>query len=53
VADKVYVSEGRALQGPFLIASVPSTGKYTLSKEDGTRVQDGRVYEEEKLAAAD
>jgi len=32
---------------------VPSTGKYTLSKEDGTKVEDGKVYEENKLESAD
>ena len=53
VGDKVYLSEGRVLQGPFLIASVPSPGKYTLSKADGIKVQDGKVYEEKKLEAAD
>jgi hypothetical protein len=31
---------------------VASTGGYTLSKEDGERVEDGKVYEEKKLEAA-
>ena len=38
--------------GPFVIASVPSAGLYTLSLENGQAVKNGEEVEEEKLEAA-
>ncbi|ERF69730.1 hypothetical protein EPUS_09308 [Endocarpon pusillum Z07020] len=53
VGDKIYISEGRTLRGPFLVASVPNVGRYTISKEDGTKLDEGKVYEEDKLESAE
>ena len=55
VAQKVYLDEAgsRSLVGPYLIASVPEPGKYTLSFENGDRVNDGKEYDEAALVKAD
>ncbi|RAH67301.1 uncharacterized protein BO66DRAFT_441260 [Aspergillus aculeatinus CBS 121060] len=54
VGDDVYLSEpgGRALRGPYLIASVGAGGIYTLSLQDGTRVDNGKVFIEANLEFA-
>ncbi len=36
-------------EGPYLIASVVSPGKYTLSEEDGTYVKDREEIAVERL----
>jgi hypothetical protein len=42
VGDKVYMVNSRGFrEGPYLIASLPSTGKCTLSHEDGSVVRNG------------
>jgi hypothetical protein len=40
------------LEGPYLIASVPSAGRYTLSFEDGRQAKDGAEVEEKDLEEA-
>jgi hypothetical protein len=47
----VYLStEGsRGLEGPYLIASVPTPGKYILSLENGDPAKDGVEVEENCL----
>ncbi len=52
--DKVYLSVpgSRGVQGPFLIAKVPSTAKYTLCQEDGTPAHGGNEVEEKNLNPA-
>lgn len=51
---EVYLSEpgSRSLSGPYLISSVPSTGKYVLCLENGVKVKDGKVFEEKDLSEA-
>lgn len=36
-------------QGPYIIESVPSTKKYTLCHEDGTKALNGAIVEEKDL----
>lgn len=50
----MYVSSGtgRGLDGPYLISSVPETAKYTLSFEDGSKVENGKVFDEKRLEFA-
>ncbi|KAI1085134.1 hypothetical protein F5B20DRAFT_521116 [Whalleya microplaca] len=52
--DKVYLSTGggRALQGPYLVATVPEPQKYTLCAEDGSTAEGGRVVGESELSWA-
>ncbi|KAI0545045.1 hypothetical protein F4679DRAFT_588873 [Xylaria curta] len=54
VGDKVYVkaSGGISREGPYLIASVPSAGRYTLSSEDGKSAKDGNELDESDLESA-
>ena len=54
VGDKVYFnsSGGSREGGPFIIASVPSAGRYTLSLENGQAVRHGEEVEESRLEAA-
>ena len=51
----MYLNEpgSRSLSGPYLIASVPGPGKYTLSLENGDQVNGGREYDEGALEKAD
>jgi hypothetical protein len=50
LGDSVYVSDGgRGLQGPYLIAVVLDGRKYTLSFENGAKVENGRAFGEESL----
>lgn len=53
-SNEVYVSrEGqRNLEGPYLINRVVGSGKYTLSREDGTDVDNGAEFDEDSLTAA-
>ena len=53
MGDKVFLDEdgSRGLAGPYLIASVPSKGNYTLSFENGDKVQNGKEFKEKDLAA--
>lgn len=39
-------------EGPYLVASIPSTGVYTLSFADGREAQEGESIEENDLEAA-
>jgi len=56
VGDDVYFDPGGnlPLEGPYLIASVPSAGKYTLCYDDdeSTAVQDGDEIDESQLSRA-
>lgn len=49
--DEVYLDKvgSRGLEGPYLISSVPSTGRYVLCIEDGTKVENGKEFEENVL----
>ncbi|KAI1360144.1 hypothetical protein F5Y08DRAFT_317988 [Xylaria arbuscula] len=49
VNDKVYVSSGRALSGPYLVSGMPNARQYTLSTEDGIAIENGRVFGENEL----
>lgn len=55
VGQNIHLDEpgSRSLSGPYLIASVPSQGKYTLSLEDGEKVQGGREFDEAMLVKVD
>lgn len=54
VGDKVYFEVGRALQGPYFVATVrPETRCYTLSGPDGSAVRSGGEVEEKALSLAD
>ncbi|KAI1744624.1 hypothetical protein F4680DRAFT_405595 [Xylaria scruposa] len=54
VGDKVYVkaSGGISREGPYLIASVTSARRYTLSSEDGKSARDGNELDEGDLESA-
>ncbi|KAI3325615.1 hypothetical protein HD806DRAFT_521143 [Xylariaceae sp. AK1471] len=39
--DKVYLLVGTTFEGPYLIATVPSAGKYTLCLENGQSAKNG------------
>ncbi|KAH8689813.1 hypothetical protein BGW36DRAFT_389785 [Talaromyces proteolyticus] len=49
--DTVYLhfSGTAAPEGPYIIASVPSAGKYTLCLPDGQTVRNGEAVEEQYL----
>ncbi|CAG8953483.1 hypothetical protein HYFRA_00010233 [Hymenoscyphus fraxineus] len=51
VADSVYISatNGRALQGPYRIATIEAGRTYTLSLADGTMIDNGRAFAERDL----
>ena len=44
-------SGGSREGGPFVIASVPSAGMYTLSLENGQAARNGEEVEEKRLKA--
>ena len=53
VGDSVKViQEDGSRDGPYLVASVPSPGVYTLSWADGQEAYDGEEIEENDLEAA-
>lgn len=53
VGDKVYIiGSNGSLDGPYLVASVPSGGKCTLSLENGQNAKNGDVFEMARLQAA-
>jgi hypothetical protein len=54
VGDSVYISSagGRSLEEPYLVASVPEPQKYTLSFNNGARVEEGRTFDENDLQFA-
>ncbi|KAI1662035.1 hypothetical protein F4813DRAFT_343254 [Daldinia decipiens] len=53
VGDKVYLlSSNGSLEGPYLVASVPSRHKCTLSLENGQNAKNGEVFEMAGLQAA-
>lgn len=42
VGDKVYLINSSGFrEGPYVIATIPSPGKYTLSRDNGIPVRDG------------
>ncbi|KAF2195568.1 hypothetical protein K469DRAFT_649654 [Zopfia rhizophila CBS 207.26] len=52
--DKVYfTSPGTDIrEGPYIVESVPETGKYTLMVKPGQTAKDGKIVEEQNLAQA-
>ena len=50
----VYLNESgsRSLAGPYLVSSVPSTGRYVLCLESGEKVKGGKEFEEKDLSGA-
>ncbi len=52
VNDKVYINQGRGLEGPFVVSSVDESKKYVLEREDGTKVENGRVYDDTELISS-
>ena len=52
--DEVFYDEpgSRSLLGPYLIASVPDTGKYKLCLENGDQVLNGSTVDEKHLVRA-
>ena len=48
---EVYLSSSgsRTLTGPFIVASVASQGKYTLSDKDGNEANGGKVVGDKDL----
>jgi hypothetical protein len=51
VGDKVYLLNGGSREGPYVVASVTS-GKYTLSLENGKAVRNGEEIDIDYLGAA-
>ncbi|KAI8625881.1 hypothetical protein F5Y19DRAFT_479218 [Xylariaceae sp. FL1651] len=49
VNDRVYVSSGRALLGPYRVSSVPNSQQYTLCDDDGYNIENGRLFGENEL----
>jgi hypothetical protein len=48
--SRVYIINGRSLDGPYLVSSVPNPKTYTLCELDGkTAVQNGKVFAETEL----
>jgi hypothetical protein len=48
--SKVYVINGRSLDGPYMVSGVPNPKTYTLCEMDGeTAVEDGRIFAESEL----
>ncbi|KAI1735348.1 hypothetical protein F4680DRAFT_435627 [Xylaria scruposa] len=54
VGDTVYIyaSDRTALEGPYLITSVPSQCRYQLCTEAGLAVDHGKVFPEEALTSS-
>lgn len=52
VGDKVYLSTSGGREGPYVIASVPSTGRCTLCSEDGVAAKNGAVIDMGDVEAA-
>ncbi|KAI1329833.1 hypothetical protein F5Y16DRAFT_364798 [Xylariaceae sp. FL0255] len=50
--DKVYFVNGATREGPYQIATVPSTGTYTLCLENGQPAKNGSQINETDLVAA-
>jgi hypothetical protein len=42
----------RGMRGPYLVASIPQSGRYTLSLEDGEPVESGAEVDEQNLTSA-
>jgi len=52
VGDKVYLlTSGGAREGPYVIASIPSAGKCTLSLENGRAVENGEEIDIDRVEA--
>ncbi|KAI9764952.1 MAG: hypothetical protein M1840_007977 [Geoglossum simile] len=52
VGDKVYLLNGGSREGPYVIASFSSDGKYTLSLENGKAIGNGQEISTDYLEAA-
>ena len=52
--DEVYLKGAgtRSLDGPYLVSSVTSEGKYILCLENGDKAKDGKEFEENDLEKA-
>ncbi|KAH6696607.1 hypothetical protein DL95DRAFT_396645 [Leptodontidium sp. 2 PMI_412] len=52
VGDKVYLlNSSGSRTGPYVIASIPSAGKCTLSLEDGTAVENSKEIDVDYVEA--
>ncbi|KAF2184807.1 hypothetical protein K469DRAFT_708575 [Zopfia rhizophila CBS 207.26] len=53
--DAVWLTEpgSQQLKGPYLIASMPSPGNYTLSYENGQPAEGGKTFKERLLDFAE
>ncbi|KAN0089853.1 hypothetical protein V8E51_018432 [Hyaloscypha variabilis] len=53
-ADRVYFRQAGtgAREGPFIVESVPSNGRYTLLLTSGQKAKNGTEVEEKELEAA-
>lgn len=49
--DEVYLVVGSQREGPYVVASVSTAQKYTLSLANGQLVKDGTMVEEKSLIA--
>ncbi|KAI1739524.1 hypothetical protein F4680DRAFT_448901 [Xylaria scruposa] len=49
VNDRVYVSSGRALLGPYCVSGVPNSQQYTLCDSNGNAIENGRLFGEKEL----
>lgn len=52
--DQIYLkgSGTRSLDGPYLVSSVTSGGKYILCFENGDKAKDGKEFEEKDMEKA-
>lgn len=55
MGDKVWLTkkDSSTLQGPYLVASMPKSGRYTLCHENGTAAENGADFEERLLDFVD
>ena len=47
-----FLRSNGSREGPYVIATVPSTGKYTLCRENGQAVENGQEISLDCLEAA-
>ncbi|KAI0193865.1 hypothetical protein F4808DRAFT_441693 [Astrocystis sublimbata] len=50
--DRVYLLVGAAREGPYMIATVPSAGNYTLCFDNGQAARNGMVFAENSITSA-
>lgn len=48
----MYLTVGAAREGPYVIATVPSPGRYTLCLENGQPANNGAEVEEDSIVSA-